>query len=194
MPPSTFNGSMLWSLQEAPNCAAQDRVNCEFVLNDQIDSARSPAMARCCSPEIGCAAICEVFYGVNVTDLVTPTPGGSVVRRLGVVAKPGRVASRLHSQRLRRADRGEYLIIAGQSKSGDMKFRGWSILWLFFCGGGGGSDLDGLAAASCERRLLGRLRCGTASAAPGPALGLLLLRATARLLVSSGILLCFCLL
>jgi len=74
-----FGGAACASLQfpacDALSCGFQtfakqrdDRVNCELVLNDEIDS---------------------VFYGVDVTDLLAEAVGGSASRRLGVVAKPG---------------------------------------------------------------------------------------------------------
>eukprot|EP00439_Symbiodinium_sp_Y106_P003650 s5047_g1.t1 len=74
-----FGGAACASLQfpacDALSCGFQtfakqrdDRVNCELVLNDEIDS---------------------VFYGVDVTDLLAEAVSGSASRRLGVVAKPG---------------------------------------------------------------------------------------------------------
>jgi len=74
-------GFQTWAKQR------DDRVNCDFVMNDQVVS---------------------VYYGINITELVSNTPGNAKERRrLSVVSKPG-----------------EYLIITGISLGGDMKFQG----------------------------------------------------------------------
>ena len=81
--PPWFEASPIWV---SSSLGCQDRVNCDFVMNDQVVSAGAFPAAR------GCVSLSlEVYYGINITELVSNTPGNAKERRrLSVVSKPGR--------------------------------------------------------------------------------------------------------